>query len=222
MQRPDPSVLHFFMDFMSVGPLKHAYHAPVSSRIHCAACFYDLRAVPSGSCPECGRHFDATNPKTFTRMRKAPSLLAGLAIVLCLAVVASLGIGFAFSRSYVPDRILAFWAVFGIGLAVGTVSSVYAASSRFLFVRLCAMCVGALCFWAGLLFASDKFYRVWQATPNASDEAYSDSAPVGVLVLGWLPAIVFVSVVILLTLCTRWLIRAFTRKTPPAPPVLDS
>ncbi|HAW95435.1 MAG TPA: hypothetical protein DCX60_04085 [Phycisphaerales bacterium] len=210
------------MEFMSDPSCKHTYHARVSSRIHCASCFYDLRAVSSGPCPECGRHFEVANPRTFTRMRKAPSLLAGLAIVLLLAVVASLGIGFAFFQSYVPDRHLAFWTIFGVGLAVGTVSSVHAASSRFLFVRLCAMCVGVLCFWVGLLFASDKFYRVWQASPNASDEAYSDSAPAGVLVLGWLPAIVFVTVVILLTFCARWLLRAFTRKTPPAPPVIDS
>ena len=199
-----------------------AYPERVPSRMLCSTCFYDLRSVSSGTCPECGRHFVADDPRTFTGMRKAPSLFVGLAIVLLLAVVVSLGIGFAFSQNYVPNRHLAFWTVFGIGLAVGMVSSVYAASSRFILVRLGAMCVGVLSFWAGLLFASDKFYRVWQATPNASDEAYSDSAPAGVLVLGWLPAIVFVSVVILLTLCVRWVLRSLTPKVPPAPPVIDS
>lgn len=36
---------------------------------HCQRCGYNLRGVPSGRCPECGRAFDANDPTTYRASR---------------------------------------------------------------------------------------------------------------------------------------------------------
>ncbi len=56
--------------------------------IFCRFCHYDLRSVLSESCPECGRTFDVTKPKTFSTMGKAPSFLLSLLVVFMLGIVA--------------------------------------------------------------------------------------------------------------------------------------
>jgi len=190
--------------------------------IFCRFCHYDLRSVLSESCPECGRTFDVTKPKTFSTMGKAPSFLLSLLVVFMLGIVAFFSLwSVAFTLSYGIDRYLAFWGIFGTALAFGIVAGILAALKRFLLIRISSIVIGVLCIWAGLFLASDKFYRVWQAMPNASAEAYSDSAPAGVLVLGWIPAIFLLSLVIMLTLCLRWVLNSLPRKPPPPPLVSE-
>lgn len=193
----------------------------MASRIHCRSCFYDLRTVFSGSCPECGRSFDPADPKTFTTLGKAPSLFVGLLLVIGLAVIAFFSIGFAFNLNYVPERHLAFWVIFGIGLTPGITAGILAALNRFLLVRIAMMFVGIFSVWAGLFLASDKFYRVWQATPSASPEAYADTGPMGALLAGWIPGTVFVGIIYALATCTIWFFGWLSEKRPrsaPSPP----
>jgi hypothetical protein len=40
------------------------------SGIYCLGCYYDLRGLSSGRCPECGRPFDPAIPSTFSRQSK--------------------------------------------------------------------------------------------------------------------------------------------------------
>ena len=198
------------------------HHTFMTPSIHCRSCHYNLRNVPSGPCPECGRLFDVTNPRTITTARKAPSLLIGLLLVIVLGVAASFSLGFAFNLNYVPERHLAFWVIFGIGLAFGFLGGVLAASNRFLLVPILLMFVGILSLWVGLFLASDKFYRVWQATPNASSEAYADTGPMVALLAGWIPGVVFVGIVYFLSagaiLMFRWLSVRRLRPVPPTTP----
>jgi len=39
---------------------------------YCKQCSYDLRALPAGICPECGRAFDPDDRHTFKRSDKGP------------------------------------------------------------------------------------------------------------------------------------------------------
>ena len=50
---------------------------------------------------------------------------------------------------------------------------------------------------------SDMGYRAWQQIPNPRDEAYSNAAPAGLLIFGWIPGGMFCALVFGL----NWLIR---------------
>jgi hypothetical protein len=170
--------------------------------MYCQSCHYNLRAVPSGICPECGRLFDSANARTYTKRHRRPSLLLGFLFPINLAVVAFPGIRFAFNINYLPERHQAFGVIYGIGLVLG-------------------MTAGIL---AGLPFASDKFYRVWQATPNASAEACADRSPMAALLMGWVPGVMFLGAVFDFTPCARWFLGEASRKSPrstppPSPPM---
>lgn len=39
---------------------------PDDFRAFCLNCFYDLRGLPTGRCPECGRAFDPDDPRTYS------------------------------------------------------------------------------------------------------------------------------------------------------------
>ena len=50
---------------------------------------------------------------------------------------------------------------------------------------------------------SDMGHRAWQQIPNPRDEAYSNAAPAGLLIFGWIPGGMFCALVFGL----NWLIR---------------
>lgn len=169
--------------------------------MHCFACYYDLRCAPSATCPGCGRPFDPDDTRTYSRRRR-PSLLVGLLFPITLTAIAFPALGFAFKINYVSERHLAFRMILGIGLPLGMTTSIMAALNRFLLVRILMLFVGILSVWAGLFLASDKFYRVWQASPNASSEAQADTGPIGALLAGWVPGTVFVGIIYVLAIST--------------------
>ena len=47
--------------------------------------------------------------------------------------------------------------------------------------------VGIIIVWAGLFLGLDIGYREWQRMPDPPDEAFADTAPLGMLLAGWLP-----------------------------------
>ena len=57
-----------------------------------------------------------------------------------------------------------------------------------LWVQLITVLLGIAIVWGGLFIGSELGFRNWQAMPNAPDEAYADTAPLGMLIAGWLPA----------------------------------
>ena len=66
-----------------------------TSTRYCAACCYDLRELPAGPCPECGRPFDPAQPDTFiTTLTQSPLRRRlrriSYAVLIILALAASL------------------------------------------------------------------------------------------------------------------------------------
>ena len=103
-----------------------------------------------------------------------------------------------------------FWPIFGGGLAGSFVMATAAAGSRGFLIPLILRPIGVLSFWStsflgsdmGFL-GSDMGYRAWQQIPNPRDEAYSNAAPAGLLIFGWIPGGMFCALVFGL----NWLIR---------------
>lgn len=85
-----------------------------------------------------------------------------------------------------------------------------AAWSRGFLIPLILLPISVLSFWStsflgsdmGFL-GSDMGYRAWQQIPNPRDEAYSNAAPAGLLIFGWIPGGMFCALVFGL----NWLIR---------------
>ncbi len=96
-----------------------------------------------------------------------------------------------------------FWPIFGGGLALSFVMATAAAWSRRFLIPLILLPISVLSFWITIFLGSDLGYRAWQQIPNPPDEAYSDAAPAGLLILGWIPGGMFCSLVFGL----NWLIR---------------
>ena len=96
-----------------------------------------------------------------------------------------------------------FWPIFGGGLAISFVMATAAAWSRGFLIPLILLLISVLSFWITIFLGSDLGYRAWQQIPNPPDEAYSDAAPAGLLILGWIPGGMFCSLVFGL----NWLIR---------------
>ncbi len=69
---------------------------------------------------------------------------------------------------------------------------------------------------AGLFLGTAQYYQVWQSIPNPPVEAYTDSGPLFILVLGWIPATVVE--LMLFGVCLLWcqLIFWMRQKPPPA------
>lgn len=49
----------------------------------CRECGYDLRALPAGHCPECGKDFDPSNAWTFRKTRRKPSAVLVWTQLIC-------------------------------------------------------------------------------------------------------------------------------------------
>lgn len=96
-----------------------------------------------------------------------------------------------------------FWPIFGGGLALSFVMATAAAWSRGFLIPLILLPISVLSFWITIFLGSDLGYRAWQQIPNPPDEAYSDAAPAGLLILGWIPGGMFCALVFGL----NWLIR---------------
>lgn len=96
-----------------------------------------------------------------------------------------------------------FWPIFGTGLIIAFVTSTAAAWSRNLVLPLVLLPLGVIAFWATIFLGSDLGYRAWQGISDPPDEAFSDSAPAGLMILGWIPGGMFCVFVF----AVNWLIR---------------
>ncbi len=104
-----------------------------------------------------------------------------------------------------------FWPIFGSGLTVAFITSTAAAWSRGFIPPLLLLPIGVIAFWGTAFLGSDLGFRAWQSIPNPPDEAYSDAAPAGLMILGWIPGGMFC----LFVFGVNWLIRLpfFLRRT---------
>ena len=88
-----------------------------------------------------------------------------------------------------------FYPIFGAGALVALLLSLIAGWRRGCIVPLICLPLGVFGFWAGLFFGADIGYQQWQSMPDPPDEAFADTAPLGALLIGWLPGSVFCGIV---------------------------
>ena len=104
-----------------------------------------------------------------------------------------------------------FYPIFGVGCAIAATASFLAAflaarKSGFVF-PVVALGVGIIAFWAALFIGSEVGYQTWQSIPDPPAEAFSDTAPMGALIVGWLPGSVYCGVIFGIVFGITWLAR---------------
>ncbi|MCH2181632.1 MAG: hypothetical protein MK108_06460 [Mariniblastus sp.] len=92
-----------------------------------------------------------------------------------------------------------FFPIFGAGLLLALTLSLAAGWRRGCIVPLICLPLGVLSFWSGLFLGAEIGYRQWQNIPNPPDEAFADTAPLGALLVGWLPGLIFCGAIFGLT-----------------------
>ena len=101
-----------------------------------------------------------------------------------------------------------FLPIFGVGCLIAFLVSFIAGRLGGLVLPGIALSLGVMSFWVSLFLGSELGYRAWQSMPDPPAVAFSDTAPLGALVFGWLPAGVFCGFVF----GCSWLIKfCFTR-----------
>jgi uncharacterized membrane protein HdeD (DUF308 family) len=184
--------------------------------MYCRSCKYELPGLDKKRCPECGTPFDPADPRTFETRRRGPQAILGIGLALVIGVAVILAFRAALMPDYGYSRHAAFLAIFGIGLFGGVATAVLAARNRSWFGRIPLLLVGILSVWLGLFLGSDKGFRVWQSMPDPPDEAFADTAPIGALILGWLPGAIIVGAVFGIScLVFGWHRRRGRPKPPP-------
>lgn len=176
--------------------------------MHCLDCEYRLQGLDAVRCPECGRDFDPADASTFGARRRGPRALVGFGLAILVLGLTVLGLWLTVPLEGLQSRVFAFWLVFGVGLAMGFAAAVLAGWNRSWFGRVPLLFVGTIAVWAGLALGHDKYYRVWQAMPNAPDEAYADAGPSGTLIAGWIPG----GILVVAMFVPSWLLFASRRK----------
>lgn len=180
---------------LEIGPPIHRTLTRESDCVmYCRSCQYDLAGLGAGRCPECGRLFDPADPTSFDRRRRGPQAIIGIGLALLIGATVILGFWAALMPDYGHSHHAGFVTVSGIGLVAGVTAAVLAARNRSWLGRVPLLLVAIFCVWLGLFLGSEKYFRVWQSMPDSPDEAYADTAPLGALLLGWLPGSIVVAV----------------------------
>jgi hypothetical protein len=74
------------------------------------------------------------------------------------------------------------------GMAVSSVAVIWASRCIRRRFRLPILATAVLVLWIAMFIAADSGYQAWQGSPNAPDDAYSDTGPIFFLLAGWLPS----------------------------------
>jgi hypothetical protein len=154
----------------------------------CLRCGHDLSNSGSGRCSECGRDFDPADPASFRSWRRGPQVALGFGGAVLIPLVAAGGLAAAWRIDFGTQRHAAFATLLAVGVAFALLAATAAAWNRSWWGRVPLLLAGTLCGWSGLFLASEKYFRVWQAMPDAPSEAFADTAPIGALLAGWIPA----------------------------------
>jgi hypothetical protein len=166
---------------------------PDSPLLLCLRCGHDLTKTGSGRCPECGRDFDPADPASVRTWRRGPQIAIGFGGAVLVPLLKAGGLAAAWHVEFGAHRHAAFFTLLGVGVAFALISAAMAAWNRSWWGRAPLLLAGTLCAWSGLFFASEKYFRVWQSMDDAPAEAFADTAPLGALLGGWLPAGILVA-----------------------------
>lgn len=88
-----------------------------------------------------------------------------------------------------------FLPIMLIGCLVAGVLSLVAGTRSGCLIPCLLLPIGVIVFWVALFIGSDMGYRKWQSMPDPPAEAFSDASALGALVFGWVPGVLFCSVV---------------------------
>ena len=92
-----------------------------------------------------------------------------------------------------------FLLVFIIPCILSILLAYLSGKSERILSRILCFSGGVSVFWIGLVLASDLGFRMLQSDPDATNAAFNDTAPVGALLFGWLPASIFCSIIYFMT-----------------------
>jgi hypothetical protein len=109
-----------------------------------------------------------------------------------------------------------FIPIFGVGASVSAVLAFIGGRVSGIVVPLVLLCLSALVCWLALFLGLEIGYQVWQSGPDVPPEAFSDTAPMGALLAGWIPGGFFAC----FWFGVSWLIKKFIWK--PKTVLLDS
>ena len=96
-----------------------------------------------------------------------------------------------------------FYPIMALGFSIAVVTSYAAGWIRGSKGPIVLVPIAVLSFWAAMFLGWDLGYRAWQSIPDPPPEAFHDSSPAGALLLGWLPAGLFCTIVFGLTRLMR-------------------
>jgi hypothetical protein len=163
--------------------------------MYCLTCSYKLASLRVAVCPECGRAFERDDPSTFDSRTRSQRLLLRVATSLLIAVLC---FGVMTGATWIASHLAfstfhrALVAYVSVGVACAAITAVAAACIPSRIARAILFIGGVLSMWPTLLLGVDRGYRVWQAQPDAPEEAYADGGPaLGAIFLGWIPSAVW-------------------------------
>lgn len=93
-----------------------------------------------------------------------------------------------------------------VGVPLCIAGGIQAVRTRYRTSRVLYALSGTLAWWFALVFGTWAYFDVWQAMPDAPEEAFADGAALtGVIFAGWLPGVFLMGGTILVTWLVRWL-----------------
>jgi hypothetical protein len=190
--------------------------------VYCQSCRHNLSGLATESCPECARPFDPADSTTFdvrgrpSRSRHLLALAIGVGGAAAVGTASAFGFHLASNANDANSPQDALHTFLWIGFAGSFATALISALSRSWLAWIPLLAMGIVCFWASLVLGADRYYRVWQSIPNPTVEAYADSDPLFILVLGWIPAMIVE--LVLFGTCLLWcrVIFWMRQKPPPA------
>lgn len=84
-----------------------------------------------------------------------------------------------------------FVPIFCVGCLISAVLAFTGGRLSGVIGPLALLCMSTLVCWGALFLGLEVGYQVWQSGPDPPPEAFSDTAPMGALLAGWVPGVVF-------------------------------
>lgn len=142
--------------------------------------------------------------------RKRFLLRAGVALTIVTVLVVTWIDGWRAAAGHPLREELMLHFSYGIPLALA--AGIRIPFSKTWLRRFGLLVAGAVCFWISLFLGTHIGYGEWQTMPDPPKEAFADGAKlVFALMAGWLPGLVFVLGVAVVTAICRFVVRRLSR-----------
>ncbi|MEO1718376.1 MAG: hypothetical protein AAFR76_14850 [Planctomycetota bacterium] len=174
--------------------------------MYCFSCLRPLDSSMHGKCRRCGLAFRDEDPEsykhTYSALDHLRSWPAGIALSAVIGLVGLSVLIFMLRVQFGTKESALFWHI-GVGLAIGGSGGLYAGWTRSWIARGLLLTECVIFFWAAFVGGVGAWFTTWQSMPNAPDDAYDDTGILGAVLVGWVPAALFVGGVFATTLWMR-------------------